>query len=160
MDRPVHTTQRHIRGYLGLAGYYRLFIKKFATIATPLSSLLQKAGFQVGELENKAFEDHITRLSEVPILGLPIFEEVFVVEADASDVGIGALLRQKGQPLSYFSQKLGPRIRSAATYQKELFAIFEVVYIWRQYLLGRRFISRTDHRNLKELMQKGWWLSL
>ncbi|GJR93541.1 ty3-gypsy retrotransposon protein [Tanacetum coccineum] len=72
----------------------------------------------------------------------------------ASDVGIGAVLMQRGQPLSYFSRKLGPHMRAAATYQKELFAMVEAVYKWRQYLLGRRFTIRTDHRSLKELMQQ------
>nr|GEX38295.1 hypothetical protein [Tanacetum cinerariifolium] len=79
---------------------------------------------------------------------------MFTVEADASDVGIGAVLMQNGKPLSYFSRKLGPRMRLAATYQKELFAIVEAVYKWRQYLLGRRFIIRTGHRSLKGLMQQ------
>ncbi|GJS40579.1 reverse transcriptase [Tanacetum coccineum] len=86
--------------------------------------------------------------------GLPDFEDTFVIEADASDVGIGAVLLQKEQPLGYFSRKLGPRMKVAATYQKELFAIVEAVYKWRQYLIGRRFIIRTDHRIIKELMQQ------
>ncbi|GJW91986.1 ty3-gypsy retrotransposon protein [Tanacetum coccineum] len=105
-------------------------------------------------MENKAFQDLKARLSEAPILGLPNFEEMFIVEADASDVGIGAVLMQNGKPLSYFSRKLGPRMRLATTYQKELFAIVEAVYKWRQYLLGNRFTIRTDHRSLKELMQQ------
>ncbi|GJR01955.1 ty3-gypsy retrotransposon protein [Tanacetum coccineum] len=123
MDWHVPTTQRHIRGFLGLAGYYRRFIKKFATVTAPLSRLLQKQ-VEWGDMENKAFQDLKARLSEAPILGLPNFEDMFIVEADASDVGIGAL-----------------------------FAIVEAVYKWRQYLLGRRFTIRTDHRSLKELMQ-------
>ncbi|GJS47939.1 ty3-gypsy retrotransposon protein [Tanacetum coccineum] len=52
------------------------------------------------------------------------------------------------------SRKLGPRMRVAATYQKELFAIVEAVYKWRQYLMGRRFMVRTDHKSIKELMQQ------
>ncbi|GJS38900.1 ty3-gypsy retrotransposon protein [Tanacetum coccineum] len=93
-------------------------------------------------------------MSGEPILGLPNFEEMFVVEADASDVGIGAVLMQRGHLFGYFNRKLGPRIRIAATYQKELFAIVEAVYNWRQYLWGRHFTIRTDHRSLKELMQQ------
>ncbi|GKD33575.1 ty3-gypsy retrotransposon protein [Tanacetum coccineum] len=94
------------------------------------------------------------RLSEAPILGLPSFENMLIVEADASDVGIGAVIMQNGKPLSYFSRRLGPRMRLAATYQKELFAIVEAVYKWRQYFLGHRFTICTDHRSLKELMQQ------
>ncbi|GJT60682.1 ty3-gypsy retrotransposon protein [Tanacetum coccineum] len=153
-DWPVPTNQRQVRGFLGLAGYYRRFIKDYATVVAPLTSLLQKHGFQWGEMEQKVFDDLKSRMSSAPILGLPNFDEMFVVETDASDVGIGVVLLQNGRPLSYFSRKLGPRMRIAATYQKELFAIVEAVYKWRQYLLGRRFTIRTDHRSLKELMQQ------
>nr|GEX17195.1 Ty3/gypsy retrotransposon protein [Tanacetum cinerariifolium] len=73
---------------------------------------------------------------------------------DALDARIGAVLMQRGQPISYFCRKLGPRIRVVATYQKELFAIVESVYKWRQYLVGLRFTIRTDHRSLNELMQQ------
>nr|GEZ49713.1 hypothetical protein [Tanacetum cinerariifolium] len=114
----------------------------------------QKHEFKWGELENKGFEDLKARISCAPILGLPNFNEMFVVEADASDVRIGAVLMQRGQPISYFSLKLGSRMRVAATYQKELFAIVESIYKWRQYLVGLRFTKRTDHRFLKELMQQ------
>ncbi|GJU22337.1 retrotransposon-related protein [Tanacetum coccineum] len=128
MEWPVPTTQRQIRRFLGLTGYYRWFIKNIATVAAPLS--------------------------QASILGLPSFEDMFIVEADASDVGIGAVIMQNGKPLCYFSRRLDPRMRLAATYQKELFAIVEAVYKWRQYLLGRCFTIHTDHRSLKELMQQ------
>ncbi|GJW86964.1 ty3-gypsy retrotransposon protein [Tanacetum coccineum] len=140
--------------FLGLAGYYRQFIKDYATVAAPLSDLLQKHGFKWEELERKAFNELKDKLTNALILGLPDFNDTFVIEADASAVGIGAVLLQRGRPLSYFSRKLGPRMRVAATYQEELFAIVEAVYKWRQYLIGRRFTIRTDHRSIKELMQK------
>ena len=148
---PVPTTQRQVRGFLGLAGYYRRFIKHFAFVAAPLTNLLQKDGVKWGELESKAFDSLKNKLTHAPILALPDFNETFVIETDAS-VGIGAVLLQKGRPLSFFSRKLGPRMSVAATYQKELFAIVEAVYKWRQYLIGRRFIIRTYHKSIKELM--------
>ncbi|GJR99717.1 ty3-gypsy retrotransposon protein [Tanacetum coccineum] len=154
VDWPIPTNQRQVRGFLGLAGYYRRFIKDYATIAAPLSSLLQKKGFRWGELEKQAFDDLKTRLSDAPVLVLLNFEEMFVVEANASTAGIGVVLMQKGHPLCYFSRKLRPRMRVAATYQKELFAIVEAVYKWRHYLLGRRFTIRTDHISLKELLHQ------
>ena len=83
-------------------------------MATPLTSLLQKNGFKWGDLEDKAFNELKNKLTQAPILALPNFEETFVVEADASATGIGAVLLQKGQPLGYFSCKLGPRMRVAA----------------------------------------------
>ncbi|GJX25327.1 ty3-gypsy retrotransposon protein [Tanacetum coccineum] len=72
---------------------------------------------------------------------------------NASSEGIGAMLLQNGQPISFFSRKLRLRMHVAATYQKELFAIMEAVYKWRQYLVRHRFTIRTDHKSIKELMQ-------
>ncbi|GKC89011.1 ty3-gypsy retrotransposon protein [Tanacetum coccineum] len=107
-----------------------------------------------GDLEMTAFEDLKLQLSTTPVLSLPDFEKTFIVETDAADEGIGAVLLQEGRPICYFSRRLGPRMRVAATYQKELFAIVEAVYKWWHYPLGRRFIIRTDHRSIKELMQQ------
>ncbi|GJZ81421.1 ty3-gypsy retrotransposon protein [Tanacetum coccineum] len=151
---PVPKSQRQVRGFLGLAGYYRRFIQGYATMAAPLTNLLRKDGFKWEEEESTAFEAIKRQLSTAPILGLPDFEHTFIVETDASADGIGAVLIQNDRPICYFSRKLGPRMRVAATYQKELFAIVEAVYKWRQYLLGRRFTIRTDHKSIKELMQQ------
>nr|GEW01841.1 reverse transcriptase [Tanacetum cinerariifolium] len=76
------------------------------------------------------------------------------IEANASGDGIGAVLMHGSRPVSYFSRKLMPRMRVAATYQKELFAIVKAVYKWQQYLLGRRFTIRMDHKSINELMQQ------
>ena len=86
------------------------------------------------------------------VLGLPDFKDTFVIETDASVVGIGAMLIQKGRPFSYFSCKLGPQMRVVATYQKELFAIVEAMNKWRQYLVGRWFTIRTDHKSIKDFI--------
>ncbi|GJV78676.1 ty3-gypsy retrotransposon protein [Tanacetum coccineum] len=153
-DWPVPKNQRQVRGFLGLAGYYRRFIRGYASVAAPLTDLLKHEGFKWGDAEAQAFETLKQQLSHAPLLNLPNFDQVFVVEADASGDGIGAVLMQGNRPISYFSRKLGPRMRVAATYQKELFAIVEAVYKWRQYLLGRRFTIRTDHKSIKELMQQ------
>nr|GEV84788.1 Ty3/gypsy retrotransposon protein [Tanacetum cinerariifolium] len=91
---------------------------KYAAIAAPLSNSLQKQGFKWGKLENKVFDDLKIHMSEATILGLPNFEEMFVVEANPLDIGIGVMLMHRGQPLCYFSWKLGPRMRIGATYQK------------------------------------------
>lgn len=154
MAWPVPKTQKQVRSFLGLVGYYQRFIQGYASIAAPLSDLLQKDGFRWGEREQKAFEDLKHQLSVAPILSLPDFEDVFVVETDASGDGIGAVLLQKGRPICFFSRKLGTRMKRVATYQQELYAIVEAVYKWRQYLIGLRFLIRTDHKSIKELMQQ------
>ncbi|GJZ18395.1 ty3-gypsy retrotransposon protein [Tanacetum coccineum] len=137
-DWPEPTTQRQVRGFLGLAGYYRHFIKGYATMAAPLTELLRKDGFRWGGQEAAAFQELKQQLSTTPILSLPDFTQEFVVEADASDYG---------EMCNFLEMR-------SSTYQKELFAIVEVVYKWRQYLVGRRFKIRTDHKSIKELMQQ------
>lgn len=64
------------------------------------------------------------------------------------------VLLQNVRPVCYFSRRLGPRMRPASTYQKELSAVVEAVFKWRHYLLGRRFVIQTDHRSINELMQQ------
>nr|GEW79153.1 retrovirus-related Pol polyprotein from transposon 297 family [Tanacetum cinerariifolium] len=130
---PIPMMQRHVRGFLGLAGYYQRFIKDYATLAAPYL-IPSKNGFKWGGIEDATLSALKDRLTHAPILCLPDFEDTFVIKADASVVGIGVVLLQNGRPLGYFSRKLGPRMTVAATYQKELFAIVEVVYKWCQYL--------------------------
>ena len=91
---------------------------------------------------------------QAPVLKLLDFTSDFVIETDASNVVIGAVLTQQGHPIAYFSKKLGPKLRAFSTYIKELHAIVDVVYKWREYLLGRFFVIRTDHKSIKELLQQ------
>ncbi|KAJ9553883.1 hypothetical protein OSB04_017928 [Centaurea solstitialis] len=109
--------------------HLRRFIQGYTSVASPLSDLLQKDRFQWGEHEHKAFEDLKHLLSVALVLSLPDFWEVFVVETDASSDGIGVVLLQKGRPICFFSRKLGARMKMAATYQKELYAIVEAQVI-------------------------------
>ncbi|GJR96491.1 ty3-gypsy retrotransposon protein [Tanacetum coccineum] len=126
----------------------------YAAMAAPLTDLLRKDGFRWGEAEAAAFESLKLQLTMTTVLSLPNFDQTFIVETDVADAGIGAVLLQNDRPICYFSHRLGPRMQVAATYQKELFAIVEAVFKWREYLLGRRFIIRTDHRSIKELLQQ------
>nr|GEX87399.1 hypothetical protein [Tanacetum cinerariifolium] len=111
-------------------------------------------GFKWGEREASAFDSLKQQLLTSLTLRLLDFNETFVVEVGASENGISSPLLQNSQPISYFSQKLWRRIRIATTNQKELFAIVQAVYKWRQYLVGRRFLIRTDHMSIKELMKQ------
>ena len=92
-------------------------------------------------------------MSSASILTLPNFEKDFVLETNASNFGIGVVLMQQEQPISYFSKKLPLRMQQASAYVRELYAIV-VVKKWRQYFLGRRFIIRIAQKSLYALLNQ------
>ncbi|XP_077237223.1 uncharacterized protein LOC143878893 [Tasmannia lanceolata] len=93
-------------------------------------------------------------MTKSPVLALPNFSLPFIIECDASGLGVVAVLMQMGRPLAYFSQALHGRNLSLSTYEKELHAIIMAVKKWRPYLLGRKFVIRTDQRSLKFLLEQ------
>lgn len=106
----VPTTLKELRGFLGLSGYYRKFIKHYAIISQPLTALLKKGVLFVWtDAAETAFQTLKTALMTAPVLALPDFTAQFIVETDACDIGIGAVLSQKGHPIAFVSRALGPR---------------------------------------------------
>ena len=149
---PTPTSVKDLRGFLGLTGLYRKFIRNYASIATPLTTLLCKDAFEWTEDSQAAFDQLKMAMTCAPVLALPNFSEPFVVETDASRTTMGAVLMQKGHPIAFFSKVFGPRLTHASTYIRELYAIVVVVRKWRLYLLGRSFTILIDHKSLQELM--------
>uniref|UniRef100_A0A2N9FIE8 Integrase catalytic domain-containing protein n=1 Tax=Fagus sylvatica TaxID=28930 RepID=A0A2N9FIE8_FAGSY len=143
---PIPKSIKALRGFLGLTGYYRKFIKGYDQIASPLTSLLKKDAFGWNEAATDAFEKLKVAVSQPPVLALPDFTKSFVVECDASRYGIGAVLMQGGRPIAYYSQGLKGKNLFLSTYEKELLALVLSVKKWRPYLLGKSFVIKTDQQ--------------
>ncbi|GJT52264.1 retrotransposon-related protein [Tanacetum coccineum] len=153
-DWPTPVNIKKLRGFLGLTGYYRRFIKNYAAISRPLTALLKKNSFEWSDLAQQAFDNLKEAMSNAPVLALPNFQQAFVVETDASEEGIGAVLQQNGHPIAFLSRSLAPRHKGLSTYEKELWAVVYALEKWRGYLLGRHFKIKTDHFSLKYLMEQ------
>lgn len=151
---PLLKTLEHRRGFVGLTGYYRCFIRGYATIAAPLIDLLCRDAFTWTPSAVDSIKAPKRAMVEAPVLRLPNFDLDFVLETDASNVGIRVVLMQAGHPISHFSKNLGSRLQALSTYLKELHAIAKAIQKWRQYLLSQFFIIRTDYKSIKELFQQ------
>eukprot|EP00731_Ephydatia_muelleri_P003215 Em0001g3215a len=153
---PIPATKTHVRAFLGLTGYYRRFIPNYASLAVPLTDLTKKSApmqVQWNAQCNQAFEDLKNLLCSSPVLQSPDFEKPFILQTDASDRGLGAVLSQRDDrgsdhPVSYYSRKLLPREERYSTIEKECLAIKMSMCHFRTYLMGCQFTVETDHRAL------------
>ncbi|XP_019191750.1 PREDICTED: uncharacterized protein LOC109186281 [Ipomoea nil] len=151
---PKPANIKELRGFLGLTGYYRRFIRAYGIISRPLANMLKKDAFQWSEESETAFETLKQALCGAPVLTLPDFEKSFVVEADACYKGMGAVLMQEGKPVAYFSKGFGTKHLGLSIYEKEYLSIINAVDKWRSYLMGRPFTIKTDHQSLKFLLEQ------
>ena len=146
-----------VRSFLGLTGYYRSFVPDYATISAPLSDTTKKSMPSTVNWSSECDRAFI-RLKEIlcsdPVLQAPNFDKVFILQTDASEEGLGAVLSQadrKGQerPVAYISRKLLPREKMYSTIEKEALAIKWAMEKLKVYLLGREFVVQTDHAPLQ-----------
>lgn len=151
---PRPCSVRGLRGFLGLAGYYRRFINNFGTIAFPLTQLLKKEAFHWTDQAEQAFAALKQALTAAPVLQLPDFSQTFVVDCDASGTGFGAVLHQGNGPIAFFSRQFAQRHMKVAAYERELIGLVQAVRHWRPYLWGRAFSVRTDHYALKFMLDQ------
>lgn len=152
---PRPRTKKEVRSFLGLAGWYRRFVPQFATIATPLTNLTakdQRNPVTWSEDSETAFQTLKACLCSSPVLRSPDFSQRFLVQTDASAVGLGAVLAQgdpgEERPVLHMSRKLLPRETRYSTVEKEGLAIKWALESLRYCLLGREFDLETDHRAL------------
>ena len=143
-----------LREFLGLTGYYRKFVKGYGQIAAPLTTLLRKDSFVWTYKASRAFQLLKDAMSNPPVLALPDFTKPFIMECDVSGLGVGAILMQNQRPIAFNSQALKGKNLTLSTYEKELLALVVSVKKWRPYLLGRPFVIKTDHQNLKYLLEQ------
>ncbi|KAF5756264.1 putative nucleotidyltransferase, Ribonuclease H [Helianthus annuus] len=152
---PAPRTPTEIRQFLGLAGYYRRFIKDFSKIAQPLTMLTQKGVvYRWGNTQETAFQYLKDRLCSAPILSLPEGTDDFVVYCDASIQGLGCVLMQRDKVIAYASRQLKVHERNYTTHDLELGAVVFALKIWRHYLYGTKCTIYTDHRSLEHILKQ------
>ncbi|GKV30882.1 hypothetical protein SLEP1_g39653 [Rubroshorea leprosula] len=135
-----------LRSFLGLVNYYRRFIQGYSARATPLTDLLKKKVSWEWTTEcQRAFEDLKQAVSQEPVLALPDYGKPFEMHTDASNLAIGGVLMQDGHPIAFESRKLNDTERRYPVHDKEMTAIVHCLQVWRHYLLGSRFVIKTDN---------------
>jgi hypothetical protein len=142
-------TLTQLRGFLGLTGYYRRFVKNYGQICRPLHDMLKKESFKWTDAQTTAFMILKQALTSAPVMALPNFSLPFTLETDASGNGLGAVLMQEGRPIAYFSRTIGVKASAMSTYEKEALAILEALKRWRHYFLGSELVIKTDQKSLK-----------
>ena len=152
-DWPAPNNKKDVMSFLGLANYYRKFVKGFSAIVKPISDLLkEKITWHWGKEQNDAMASIKSAITTAPILRLPDPKLSFTVTTDASDYAVGAVLTQRfpdtgfDHPIAYHSRKLKPSEINYPAWAKELLAIVDALRTWRIYLDGQKFTMVTDHQ--------------
>ena len=153
---PTPETVTDVRAFLGLCSYYRRFVKSFSRIAHPLTQLTHK---DVPFTWTDACETAFKQLKEIlvgpDVMGYPKNDCTFILDTDACDFSIGAVLSQiqdgRERVIGYASRTLSKTERNYCVTDRELLAVVHFTNHYKHYLLGREFTVRTDHQALKWL---------
>ena len=155
---PIPESRKQLQRFLGFANFYRRFIRGYSTMAAPLTALTSsKIPFSWSPPAAAAFKALKARFTSAPILCMPDPDRQFVVEVDASDIGVGGVLSQrtaydqKLHPCAFFSRRLSPAEMNYDIGNRELLAVKLALEEWRHWLEGAKqpFLVWTDHKNLE-----------
>ena len=142
-----------VRSFLGLAGYYRRFVRGFSVVASPLTKLLKKGiKFEWIDKCQNSFEQLKGMLVEAPVLTQPTSRKEYTLYSDASGIGLGCMLMQDGKVVAYASRQLMTHEQNYPTHDLELAAVVFSLKIWRHYLYGEKCRIFTDHKSMKYLL--------
>ena len=155
---PTPTNVTEVRSFLGLASYYRRFIYKFSDVARPLTALTKKENpFIWTDKCETAFQTLKEKLTTAPILAYPRMGVGFILDTDASQFAIGAVLAQKNEGkeevTAYGSKTLSPAEQNYCVTRRELLAVVYFLKYFRPYLYGQDVTVRTDHGALTWLLK-------
>jgi len=144
IEWPVPKSVKDVQKFLGLANYYRQFVKDFAKIARPLHEMTRKeTKWSWEEKQQKAFEELKERFTTEPVLVIPDLDKEMRVEADVSDFVMGGVLSmkcedEKWRPVAYISKSLNEAERNYEIHDKEMLAIIRCLEVWRHFLEGAK----------------------
>ena len=156
---PTPTKAKEVKSFLGLAGYYRRFIKDFSKISGPLIELTkQDVTFNWTEACEEAFSTLKSRLMSSPILAYPNYNEPYILQTDASGESIGMILAQnqngKERVIAYAGKRLSPSEKNYSTTEKEALSVIEGLKHFDPYLRGNHVTIVTDHSALVWLLKQ------
>nr|GFA45894.1 putative reverse transcriptase domain-containing protein [Tanacetum cinerariifolium] len=148
-------TLTEVRSFLRLDRYYRRFIENFSKIAKSLTILTQKCKtFNWGEEQEWAFKTLKDKLCNVPVLALLDGPKDFVVYCDASRIGLGYVLMQRGKVIAYASSQLKIRENNYTTHNLELVTVVFALKTRRHYFYGTKSVIYTDHKSLQHIFSQ------
>lgn len=157
LNYPIPKSIKDIRRLIGLTGWYRRFIPDYSTLTAPITELLKtnktkQIKFQWTDDARESLEKIKIRLTSAPILSNPNFQVPFILQTDASDVGLGGVLVQgegeEEQVVAYWSRKLTSAEKKYQTTERECLAVIQAIEHYRPYIEGTHFTVITDHASL------------
>ncbi|KAG1468527.1 hypothetical protein G6F56_003781 [Rhizopus delemar] len=160
-DWPRLSNVQEVRQFIGLCSHYRRFIPGFSSVAAPLTDQTKGSGpkrrpILWSQKCQEAFDCLKSLMSSSPVLQHPDLNKPFIIETDASDLGVGAVLLQRDandilHPLAYESKKLSDAEKGYPVQERELLAVLHALRVWRCFIEGTTYTVYTDHNPLQYL---------